>query len=52
MKAYAKIIKNKKPLHHCEKKSRGIFSLPLYPELKKSEVINICDRLIKILKKI
>ncbi|MDC3127161.1 DegT/DnrJ/EryC1/StrS family aminotransferase [Candidatus Pelagibacter bacterium] len=52
MKAYAKVIKNKKHLKNSEKKSRGIFSLPLYPELKKSEVISICNKLIKILKRI
>ena len=29
----------------------GIFSLPLYPELKNSEVNMICNKLIKVLKK-
>ena len=52
MRAYSKIIKNQKHLKDSEKKSRGIISLPLYPELKKSEVNVICNRLIKILKKI
>ena len=52
MRAYSKIIKNQKHLKNSEKKSRGIISLPLYPELKKSEVNFICNRLIKILKKI
>ncbi len=52
MKAYAKIIKNKKFLTNSEKKSRGIISLPLYPELRKSEVDIICNKLIKILNNI
>ncbi len=52
MKAYSKIIKNQKNLRNSEKKSKGIFSLPLYPELKKSEVTSICNKLVKILKKI
>ncbi len=52
MKAYSKIINNRKNLRNSEKKSKGIFSLPLYPELKKSEVTSICNKLVKILKKI
>ncbi len=52
MRAYTKIIKNKKYLKNSEIKSKGIFSLPLYPELKNSEVTSICNKLIKILKKI
>ncbi len=52
MRAYSKIIKNKKYLKNSEKKSKGIFSLPLYPELKNSEVTSICNKLINILKKI
>ncbi len=52
MKAYSKIFKNKKFLKNSEKKSKGIISLPLYPELKKSEVNIICNTLIKILNQI
>ena len=52
MKAYSKIIKNKKFLNNSEKKSKGIISLPLYPELKKYEVNIICNKLIKILNNI
>ncbi len=52
MKAYSKIIKNQKNLKESEEKSKGIFSLPLYPELKETEVNNISNKLIKILKKI
>lgn len=51
MKAYSKIIKNQKNLRNSEIKSKGIFSLPLYPELKNSEVNMICNKLIKVLKK-
>ena len=47
MKAYSNIINNKKDLKNSEKKSRGIFCLPLYPELKNSEILKI----IKTLKK-
>ncbi len=52
MKAYSKIIKNKKNLKNSEVKSKGIFCLPLYPELKISELNKICSSLIKILKNI
>ncbi len=46
MKAYKNLIFNKKKLVQSEIKSKGIFSLPLYPELKEKDVIKIC----KILK--
>tara|TARA_Y100000591_G_C21624978_1_gene589799 strand:- start:644 stop:802 length:159 start_codon:yes stop_codon:yes gene_type:complete len=52
MKAYSHIIKNKKHLKISEMKAKGIFSLPLYPELKNTEINKICSELIKILKKI
>ncbi len=52
MKAYYKLVNNQNNLKNSEKKSKGIFSLPLYPELKNSEVSFICSKLIKILKKI
>ena len=48
MKAYKGIISNGQRLKNSVKKSKGIFCLPLYPELKVSEIIYIC----KILKKI
>ena len=41
MKAYSKMIKNKNELKNSEKKSKGIFCLPLYPELKVKEVKNL-----------
>ena len=49
MKAYSKLIKNKKNLDNSEKKSKGIFSLPLYPDLKEKEINDICKKLKKIL---
>ena len=52
MKAYSKMIKNKKYLKNSETKSKGIFCLPLYPELKTKELKEICSTLIKVLKKI
>ena len=51
MKAYSKLISNKKDLKNSEKKSKGIFCLPLYPELKINELNKICNILKKILKK-
>ena len=52
MKAYSKIVKNKKSLRNSEIKSKSIFCLPLYPELKDAAVKIICKSLKKILKKI
>tara|TARA_X000001036_G_scaffold435964_1_gene478235 strand:+ start:658 stop:1782 length:1125 start_codon:yes stop_codon:yes gene_type:complete len=52
MKAYKKLIKNKKKLKNSDQKAKRIFSLPLYPELKYSEIDKICSNLIKILKSI
>ena len=52
MKAYSKLIKNKKNLKNSERKSKGIFCLPLYPELKDKELKIICDSLKKILSNI
>lgn len=51
MKAYKRYFINKK-YEISEKKSKGIFCLPLYPELKKELVIKICNELKKILKTI
>ena len=52
MKAYKNYFKNNKNLKNSEKKAKGIFSLPLYPDLKKSEVDFISNKLKIILKKI
>ena len=43
--------KNKK-LKNSENKSKGIFCLPLYPELQKEEVLKICSILKKTMKKL
>ena len=51
MKAYKQIFTNKKFLN-TEMKSKGIFSLPLYPELEVKSVKNICSKLKIILSKI
>lgn len=51
MKAYNKLSNNKK-LKNSEKKAKGIFSLPLYPELKNFEIERICKSIKIILKKI
>ena len=52
MKAYSKSIKNKINLKNSEKIAKGIFSLPLYPELKEKEVNEICKKLKKIVKQL
>ena len=48
MKGYSEYFKNKK-FEISEIKSKGIFSLPLYPELKIKDVKTICRKLKKIL---
>ncbi|MDA9669201.1 DegT/DnrJ/EryC1/StrS family aminotransferase [bacterium] len=50
MKAYSKMIKNKKKLQLSEIKSKSIFCLPLYPELRNKEIKVICKTLKRILK--
>ena len=50
MKAYKKITTvNNKTLKNTLLKSKGIFCLPLYPDLKISEMNKIIDSLNKIL---
>ncbi len=51
MNGYKKYFKNKK-FKISEIKSKGIFSLPLYPELKINSVYKICKELKKILNNI
>ena len=51
MSAYKKFFQNNKRLKNSEIKSKGIFCLPLYPELKKKEVINICKKINQIMDK-
>jgi len=50
MKPYKVFFKNQKRLKNSEIKAKGIFCLPIYPELKNSEVIKICEKIKKILK--
>ena len=50
MNGYKKYFQ-KKRFKNSEIKSKGIFSLPLYPELELSSVYKICNELKKILKK-
>lgn len=52
MKAYSKFHKNKISVLNSYKYSKGIFSLPLYPEMEVKEINKICKALNKILKKI
>ena len=48
MKAYKKLLKSKS-LINVEKFSKGIFSLPLHPELNKNDIYNICKKLTNII---
>ena len=48
MKGYATFFKNEKYVI-SEIKSKGIFSLPLYPELRIQDINIICKKLKKIL---
>ncbi len=52
MRAYKHYFKKEKDLKKSEIKSKGIFCLPIYPELKDKEVIKVCKNIKKILKKI
>jgi aminotransferase EvaB len=52
MNGYKKFNFNNKELKKTIKYSKEIFSLPLYPELKVSEVKKICNNLKNILKNI
>jgi dTDP-3-amino-2,3,6-trideoxy-4-keto-D-glucose/dTDP-3-amino-3,4,6-trideoxy-alpha-D-glucose/dTDP-2,6-dideoxy-D-kanosamine transaminase len=52
MNAYKKIFKNNKRLKNSEVKSKGIFCLPIYPELKDKEVVRVCKSIKKILAEI
>ena len=52
MNAFKKIFKNNKRLKNSEVKSKGIFCLPIYPELKDKEAIRVCKSIKTILAKI
>lgn len=49
---YKKFLKKSKRLNNSENKSKGIFCLPIYPELRKEEVIKICSSVKKTMKKL
>ena len=52
MNAYKKFFKNNKRLKNSELKSKGIFCLPIYPELTNQEVLKICNKIKKTIKKL
>jgi dTDP-3-amino-2,3,6-trideoxy-4-keto-D-glucose/dTDP-3-amino-3,4,6-trideoxy-alpha-D-glucose/dTDP-2,6-dideoxy-D-kanosamine transaminase len=52
MNAYKKFFKNNKRLKNSEIKSKGIFCLPIYPELTNQEVLKICSSIKKTIKKL
>ena len=52
MTPYKKFLGKNKRLSNAENKSKGIFCLPLYPELKKEEVLKICSSIKKTIKKL
>ena len=52
MKGYKKLVVRNDKLKNTEKFSKGIFSLPIYPELKIQKVFKIIKILKKILQKI
>jgi dTDP-3-amino-2,3,6-trideoxy-4-keto-D-glucose/dTDP-3-amino-3,4,6-trideoxy-alpha-D-glucose/dTDP-2,6-dideoxy-D-kanosamine transaminase len=52
MKAYKKNFRNNKRLKNSEISSKGIFCLPIYPELKDKEVVKVCKSIKKILAEI
>lgn len=51
MNAYEGLFKNQKDLKNSVIKSKGIFCLPIYPELKDKEVIKICNCIKRYLNK-
>ena len=52
MTAYKKLFFKKNHLKISEKKSKGIFCLPLYPEITNKEVLKVCKVLKSIMKKL
>jgi aminotransferase EvaB len=52
MTAYKKLFFERKNLKNSENKSKGIFCLPLYPEMKDSEVLRICKNIKVLMKKL
>ena len=51
MKAYSQFNKKKEKFVNTEKKAKGIFSIPLYPEITDTQAYNICKKIKLILKK-
>ena len=51
MTPYKKFFSKKINLVNSEIKSQGIFSLPIYPEMKNKEVITVCNSIKKVIKK-
>ena len=51
MTGYKKFFRKKKYLKNSEIKSKGIFCLPIYPELKNREVDLICKNIKEIMDK-
>ena len=51
MKGYNKLINNKDRLSNSLKKSKEIFSLPLYPELSIKDIKHICKTLKRVVSK-
>ena len=49
MKAYSNLKLSKGDLDNSVIKSKGIFCLPLYPDLKYKDIQVICNKLKKIL---
>ena len=52
MTAYKKLFLVNNRLKNSEKKSKGIFCLPLYPEMTDAEVLKVCKILKNIMKKL
>ena len=52
MTAYKKLFFKKNHLKNSERKSKGIFCLPLYPEITNKEVLKVCKILKEIMKKL
>ena len=52
MKGYKSFFKRNILLKNSENKSKGIFSLPLYPELSNKDILNICKNLRNIVRSI
>jgi aminotransferase EvaB len=52
MTAYRKFFFKNNHLKNSEKKSKGIFCLPLYPEMTDTEVLKVCKILKDVMKKL